>query len=231
MTRPTEKCNLSLYHMREGKKKRHIFGFSPRRHFKGDRILSRHRCLRLALLVDFNVRNSAITTILGPVARAPDLGNAEALRAEDIVHIFQTPPGRFRVEEVGDWHERGVEDGPDDVEAILKVLDSGRGDPHDDSVRAPVGAHTQGDALVAGAEGHDFRGIHPRDGEDTEGEDVEEEEAESDEDPVGGQGVDVQHDGDHHHAEGAGGRGPDEHLSASDFFDEEVGAGSCVSSV
>ena len=46
-------------------------------------------------------------------------------------------------------------------------------------------ADAEGDAFVAGAEGHDFGGVHPGDGEDAPGEDVEEEEAEGDEDPLG----------------------------------------------
>ena len=48
-----------------------------------------------------------------------------------------------------------------------------------------MGANTESDALVTGAKGHDFRGVHPRDGEDTEGEDVKEEEGEGYEDPLG----------------------------------------------
>lgn len=46
-----------------------------------------------------------------------------------------------------------------------------------------MGADAKGDALVTGAQGHDFGGVHPTDGEDTPGEDVEEEESEGDEDP------------------------------------------------
>ena len=48
-----------------------------------------------------------------------------------------------------------------------------------------MGADAEGDALVARAQRHDFRGVHPGYGQDAPGEDVEEEEAEGDEDPLG----------------------------------------------
>ena len=54
-------------------------------------------------------------------------------------------------------------------------------------------ADAKRDALVACAQGHDFRGVHPADGQDAEGEDVEEEEGEGYEDPLGGDCVDVEH--------------------------------------
>ena len=48
-----------------------------------------------------------------------------------------------------------------------------------------MGGGAEGDALVAGAEGHYFGSVHPGDGEDAEGEGVEEEEGEEDEEPLG----------------------------------------------
>lgn len=117
--------------------------------------------------------------------RAARLGNAELLVLEHAVHVLQTPLGGLGVEEVGDGYETGVEDGPDDVELVPEVFDGAGGDVDDDEVGQPVGADAERDPLVAGAERHDFRGVHPAHGQDTPREDVEEEEGEGYKDPVG----------------------------------------------
>lgn len=111
------------------------------------------------------------------------LRNAKLLIQEHAVHILQTSARGLGVEEVGDGHEAGVEDRPDDVQPVAEVPDRDRRDVDDDGVGEPVRAHAQGDAFVTCAERHDFGGVHPAHGQDAPGEDVEEEEGEGDEDP------------------------------------------------
>ena len=50
---------------------------------------------------------------------------------EETVNIFQGAVRGFGVEEVDDWDERGVEDGPNDVEFPVKALNADRGDFND----------------------------------------------------------------------------------------------------
>lgn len=86
-----------------------------------------------------------------PHARLSRPRDAEPLIQEHLVHILQTPPRRFRIEKPCDGDEAGVEDSPDDVQAILEIVDGTRGDEDDDEVGEPVGADAEGDAFVAGA--------------------------------------------------------------------------------
>lgn len=117
-------------------------------------------------------------------AGLPGLSDSEALVAEDLVHVFETSASSFRVEEVSDGHEAGVEDRPDDVQLVSQVSDRHGCDVDDDEVGQPMAADTQCHTFVSGAERHDFGRVHPADGQDTPGEDVEEEEAEGYEDPL-----------------------------------------------
>ena len=56
---------------------------------------------------------------------------------EVVVYILETPPGRFRIEEVDDRNEGGVEHCPDDVELPTETLNSIRCDLHDQEVEDP----------------------------------------------------------------------------------------------
>ena len=103
---------------------------------------------------------------------------------ENLIHILQTSSRCLRVEEIRDRDEAGVEDSPDDVKLVAKVVNGAGCDVDDDKVGEPVGAYAEGDALVTRAEGHDFGGVHPADRKDTPREDIEEEEGECYEDPI-----------------------------------------------
>ena len=117
-------------------------------------------------------------------ARLLTLRKTKPFIQEHLIHILETPSRRLRIEEIRDGHEASVEDSPDDVEPVAQIIDGAGRDVDDNEVGEPVGADAEGDALVARAEGHDFGGVHPADGEDTPGEDVEEEEGECYEDPI-----------------------------------------------
>lgn len=123
-------------------------------------------------------------------ARFSRMRDAKLLTQKYLVHLLQAAAGGLGVEEVGDGHKTGIEDRPDDIQAKPQIADRHRGDVDDDEVAQPVGADADGDALVAGAQGHDLAGVHPRDGQDAPGEDVEEQKARGDEDPVRDCGVD-----------------------------------------
>ena len=51
--------------------------------------------------------------------------------SEETVNVFQGAVRGFGIEKVDDWNERGVEDGPNDIEFPLEGLDADRGDFND----------------------------------------------------------------------------------------------------
>ena len=51
--------------------------------------------------------------------------------SEETVNIFESAVRGFGVEEVDDWDERGVEDGPNDVEFPVEGLNADGGDFND----------------------------------------------------------------------------------------------------
>lgn len=53
------------------------------------------------------------------------------MRAEVFVDVFECATGGFGEEEIYDWYEAEVEDGPDDVEAPAESADSDGGDFYD----------------------------------------------------------------------------------------------------
>lgn len=53
------------------------------------------------------------------------------MRAEVFVDVFECAAGGFGEEEIYDWYEAEVEDGPDDVEAPAESADSDGGDFYD----------------------------------------------------------------------------------------------------
>lgn len=53
------------------------------------------------------------------------------VRAEVFVDVFECAAGGFGEEEIYDWYEAEVEDGPDDVEAPAESADSDGGDFYD----------------------------------------------------------------------------------------------------
>ena len=60
------------------------------------------------------------------------------LRSEVVVDIFKSTSSRLRIEEVREWNERSVEDGPDDVEFPVQGLDADLSDFDDHEVEDPV---------------------------------------------------------------------------------------------
>lgn len=139
-----------------------------------------HAVLAIICLLELRIR----VGFKLPWAWLPAFGDPKALVQEHFIHVLQAAPRGFRVEEVGDGYESGVEHGPDDVQFGPEVFDGVRSEKDDGEVREPVGADTDGDTFVASSKRHDFRGVHPGDRQDTPGEDVEEEEAEGDKDPL-----------------------------------------------
>ncbi len=107
-------------------------------------------------------------------ARASRFGDPKPLIQKDLIHVFKTSPCRLRIEQPGDWHEACVEYSPNEIQPIPQALDSLRCDVDNDKVREPVGCGTESDSLVARTKGHDLRGVHPRDRQDSEGKDIEE---------------------------------------------------------
>ena len=67
-------------------------------------------------------------------SRLLGLGNTEPLMQEDLVHVLQTPPCGLREEEIRDWDEARIENSPDDVKLVSKVLDGDRCDIDDNGV-------------------------------------------------------------------------------------------------
>lgn len=57
---------------------------------------------------------------------------------EQAVNVLERAVGRFRVEEIDNGHERGVENGPDDVEFPLQGLDADGCDFDHHEVEGPV---------------------------------------------------------------------------------------------
>lgn len=179
-------------------------------------------------------------------ARLAGLRDPEPLIVKDLIHVLETPARRLRVEEPGDGDEAGVEDGPDDVQLPAETVDGVRGDEDDDEVGQPVGTDADGDALVARAQRHDLRRVHPAHGQDAPGEDVEEEEDKDHEYPsclrscqprasgrcrerkkckrgeTYDRRVKLQHDRYHYHAQGTAGGAPDHHCPAASLLNEEV---------
>lgn len=143
---------------------------------------------------------------------------------EDLVDLFQRASGCLRVEEICDWDEARIEYSPDDIKPVPEIPDRCWGDIHDHEIGEPMATDADGYALVAGAQWHNLGGVHPADRKNAPGKDVEEDEAESDEDPIGRFCVDIEHDGDHDHAEGAGSRAENENFAAAGAFDEEIGS-------
>ncbi|KAG8533114.1 uncharacterized protein KY384_001897 [Bacidia gigantensis] len=140
---------------------------------------------------------------------------------EETVSVWMPWTG-LGVEKVSDRHKTSVEDSPNDIKPPRKIVNGAWRNIDNHKIAEPMAADAERNALVASAERHDLRGVHPGDGQNTPGEDVEEDEAEGYEYPLRGARVDVQHYANHDHAEGAGGGGRHEDLPAPDFFNEEV---------
>ena len=64
--------------------------------------------------------------------------------SEETVNIFQGAVRGFGIEKVDDWNERGVEDGPNDIEFPLEGLNANRGDFNDCKNRFSITAETIG---------------------------------------------------------------------------------------
>lgn len=103
------------------------------------------RCTRHLLFLQIGVR----VGIKLPWSWLSAFGNAEALVEENLIHVLQAATSGFRVEEVRDGDERGVEHGPDDVETGTKVFDCVRCEEDNGKIGEPVGADTEGDTFVA----------------------------------------------------------------------------------
>lgn len=97
---------------------------------------------------------------------------------EQPIDILERAVGRFRVEEIDDGHERGVEDGPDDVEFPLQGLDADGCDFDNHEVEGPIRSGAEGSPFGAVGEGVDFGWVEPGDAlpADAEEDVVEEEE-------------------------------------------------------
>lgn len=140
-----------------------------------------HAVLAIICLLELGIR----VGLELPRPWLPALGNPKAFIQENFIHVLQAAPRGLRVEEVGDGDESGIEHGPDDVQFGTEVFDGVRGEKDNGEVGEPVGADTNGDTFVAGSKRHDFRSVHPGDGQDPPGEDVKEEEAKGYKDPLG----------------------------------------------
>lgn len=88
--------------------------------------------LRL-LLLDIYIRS------LGRGSLRIAVNEEIAVIAEIRVNVLESSSGGFGVEEVDEWYEGEVEDGPDDVEAPAEGFDARRRDFDDDEIAEPVG--------------------------------------------------------------------------------------------
>ena len=50
---------------------------------------------------------------------------------KETINVFQGPVGSLGIEEVRDWDEREADDGPNNPESPLKVLNTGQSDLND----------------------------------------------------------------------------------------------------
>ena len=83
--------------------------------------------------------------------------------SEQAVDILERTIGCFRVKEIDDRDERGVEDGPNDIESPLQGLDADRCYFDHHKVTDPVHRCPGGCAFRPIGKGVDFGGIEPGD--------------------------------------------------------------------
>ena len=148
---------------------------------------------------------------------------------EPLVDLLEAFPRRFDDEEVDDGDEGGVQDGVEQVEAPVEVVDADGRRLHDYVVEQPIAGRRERGAFGPHAERVDLGRVEPGRGDPSE---AESEEVESDEDGRDDAGdvvalvvADFGADGDAEEGDGHGGGHGHEQGAAAEAFDEEEGGG------
>ncbi len=148
---------------------------------------------------------------------------------EPLVDLLEALAGGLDDEVVDEGDEGGVEDGVEQVEAPVEVVDTDGGGLDDDVVEEPVAGGGEGGALGPHAERVDLGGVEPGDGDpaEAEGEEVEGDEDGGDDagDVVAGVVADFGADGDAEEGDGHGGGHGHEEGAPAEALDEEEGGG------
>ena len=148
---------------------------------------------------------------------------------EPLVDLLEAFAGRFDDEEVNDWDEGGVEDGVEEVEAPVEIVNANRRSLHDDIIEQPIARRGQGGAFSPHAERVDFGRVEPGRGDPSEakGEEVKRDEDGGDDagDVVAVVVAEFGADGDAEEGDGHGGGHGHEERAAAEPFDEEEGGG------
>ena len=146
-----------------------------------------------------------------------------------MIDLLEALPRRLDDEEVDDGNEGGVEDGVEQVETPVEVVDAdGRG-LHHNVIEQPVAGRGERGAFGAHAERVDLGRVQPGSGDPAEakGEEVERDEDGRDDagDVVPVVVADFGADGDAEEGDGHGGRHGHEQRAPAEPFDEEEGGG------
>ena len=148
---------------------------------------------------------------------------------EPLVDLLEAFSRRFNDEIVDDGHEGGVEDGVEQVDAPVEVVDADGRRLHDDIVEQPVAGRGERGTFGPHAERVDLGRVQPGGGDPAEakGEEVERDEDGRDDagDVVSVVVADLGADGDAEEGDGHGGRHGHEQRAAAEPFDEEEGGG------